>query len=285
MKSLITGFKGQLGYDIKRELIKRGFNNIIALDKEEMDITNKENVFDVILKENPDVIFHCAAWTNVEKAEELEELVYNVNVSGTKYITEAAERINAKIIYISTDYIFDGTKDGLYEIDDIPNPISVYGKTKYLGEQEVMKYDKHFIVRISWVFGINGSNFIKTMLKLSQKTTELNIVGDQHGSPTYTLDLARLLVDMSQTTKYGTYHATNEEYCSWVEFAKYIFEINNINVKVNSIKTSEYPTKAFRPLNSKLSKKSLTENNFEQLPSWKDAVERFQIELEKEVNL
>lgn len=282
MKYLVTGYKGQLGYDIVRELKKRGYNDIIALDKDEMDITNADEVMDIITKENPNVIFHCAAWTAVDKAEEMEDAVYKVNVEGTKNIVEAAKKVSAKMFYISTDYVFDGTKDGIYETTDIANPKSIYGKTKYLGEEETRKYDKHFIVRISWVFGINGANFIKTMLRLSETKTELNVVCDQVGSPTYTVDLAKLLVDMSLTEKYGTYHANNDGFCSWAEFAQYIFETNNKNMKVNPIPTSEYPQTAQRPLNSKLSKKSLVENGFDLLPSWQDAVDRYNIELKEQ---
>lgn len=287
MKYLVTGYKGQLGYDIVRELKKRGFNDIIAIDKEEMDITDYDEVMNVITKENPDVIFHCAAWTAVDKAEEMEEIVYNVNVVGTKNIVEAAKKNNSKLFYISTDYVFDGTKEGLYETNDPANPQSIYGKTKYLGEEEVLKYDKHFIVRISWVFGINGANFIRTMLKLSETKNELNIVSDQIGSPTYTVDLSKLLVDMSLTEKYGIYHANNDGFCSWAEFAEYIFKSNNKNVKVNYVSTEEYlkitgSKQAYRPKNSKLSKSNLIENGFDMLPFWQDAVDRYNVELQNE---
>lgn len=287
MKCLITGYKGQLGYDIVRELKKRGYNDIVALDKEKMDITNSVEVMCIILNEKPDVIFHCAAWTAVDKAEECEETVYNVNVVGTKNIVEAAEKIDAKMFYISTDYVFDGTKEGVYETDDIANPLSVYGKTKYMGEEEVRKYNKHFIVRISWVFGINGANFIRTMLHLAETKKELNVVSDQIGSPTYTVDLAKLLVDMSLTEKYGTYHANNDGFCSWAEFADYIFQSNDKDVKVNYVSTEEYlkitgVKQAYRPRNSKLSKSKLVENGFEILPSWQDAVDRYSIELIEE---
>ena len=283
MKYLVTGVKGQLGFDIVRELNSRGFNDVIGLDISDMDITDKEQVREVIKSHNPDVVFHCAAWTNVDKAEEMEEVVTNINVNGTSFIAEITKEINATLFYISTDYVFDGEKEGLYEIDDIPNPISVYGKTKYLGEEAAKINDKHFIVRISWVFGINGNNFIKTMLKLSETRNELNVVNDQIGSPTYTVDLASLLVDMSLTNKYGTYHANNDGFCTWADFARYIFKTNNKDVIVNGIPTSEYPTKSRRPLNSKLSKKSLIENGFKLLPTWQDAVDRYNLELKGEV--
>lgn len=281
MRYFITGSKGQLGYDLKRELEKRGEHDILSVDYENLDITNRQAVLKLITDHNPDVVFHCAAWTQVDNAEDEEkkDLCFDVNVNGTKYVAEACEAIEGKLVYISTDYVFDGTKEGLYEIGDRPNPLSVYGKTKYLGELEAQKAKKHFIVRASWVFGINGHNFIKTMLKLSETKNELKIIGDQIGGPTYTVDLARLLVDMIQTEKYGVYHGTNEGFCSWAEFAEYIFKTNEKNVKVNYIPTSEYPTKATRPLNSKLSKQSLTDAGFKLLPTWQEAVDRYNIEL------
>ena len=261
MKYLITGYNGQLGYDIKNELLKRGVfkDDILAIDKDEMDITDREQVFNVIKDFSPDVIFHCAAWTAVDKAEDNKELVNLVNVIGTRNVVDASIEVGAKILYMSTDYVFDGTKDGIYLVDDRVNPKSVYGMTKYLGEEEVRRNPKHFITRISWVFGINGN---------------------QIGSPTYTVDLARLLVDMSSTEKYGTYHATNEGYCSWADFAEYIFKINNKDTKVNKVTTEEYlnltnTKQAYRPKNSKLDKSKLDENGFDRLPSWKDATERF----------
>ena len=282
MKVLVTGVNGQLGYELVKELNNKGYTDILAVDKDEMDITNKDMVNNVIKNYHPDVIFHCAAWTAVDKAEDEKEACYNVNVNGTKYISEAAKEIDAKLIYISTDYVFDGTKEGLYEIDDEVNPKSVYGETKYEGEQLVRQNNlKHFIVRISWVFGINGNNFIKTMLKLAETRNELTVVADQFGSPTYTVDLAKLLVEMSETEKYGTYHANNEGYCNWAEFAEYIFKVNNKEVNVKHITSEEYPQKAYRPRNSKLSKQSLDDNGFNRLPSWENAVERYSKELKK----
>ena len=290
MKYLITGYKGQLGYDVKRELLKRNVSkaDILSIDKDEMDITNKEEVNRVVKDFKPDIIFHCAAWTAVDKAEEAEDACYNVNVVGTKNVVDAALAVDATIIYMSTDYVFDGTKDGLYTEEDQVNPKSVYGKTKYLGEEEVRRNPKHFITRISWVFGINGHNFIRTMLKLSENHSELNVVDDQVGSPTYTVDLAKILVDMALTDKYGTYNVTNSDYCSWAEFAEYIFESNKKCVKVNKVTTEEYleitgTKQAYRPRNSRLDKSKL-EENFELLPSWKDAVNRYNIELQKEKN-
>ncbi len=281
MKFLVTGVKGQLGYDIVKQLKEQNYTDIIALDKSNLDITDKEKVSNIVQETKPDVIFHCAAYTNVDKAEEEKELAYKVNVLGTKNIVDAAKEIDAKVIYISTDYVFDGEKDGVYEITDKPNPLNVYGLTKFQGEEEVRKYEKHFIVRISWVFGINGRNFIKTMLELSKNRDTINVVSDQMGSPTYTVDLAKLLIEISKTEKYGTYHANNEGYCSWAEFADAIFKVNNMNTKVNYIKSSEYKQLAKRPLNSKLSKKSLIENGFSLLPTWQNALERFSKELEE----
>ncbi len=287
MKYLITGYKGQLGYDIKRELLKRGVdeNSILAVDKEEMDITNKDEVFKVILDFRPDIIFHCAAYTAVDKAEDDEDNAYKINVTGTKNIVDASLEINSTVLYMSTDYVFDGTKEGYYTEEDEVNPKSVYGKTKYLGEEEVRRNNKHFITRISWVFGINGHNFIKTMLKLADNHKEVNVVNDQIGSPTYTVDLAKVLVDMTNTTKYGTYNVTNDLYCSWAEFAKDIFAINNKDVKVNEVSTEEYlkitnTKQAYRPRNSKLSKEKLINMGFTMLPSYKDALKRYKEELD-----
>ena len=283
-KYLITGYNGQLGYDIYRELRSRGIVDITATDKDEMDITNREEVMNFIKRENPDVIFHCAAWTAVDKAEEAEELCKKVNVDGTRNIVDASIECGAKIIYMSTDYVFDGTKDGIYTEEDPVNPKSVYGETKFLGEEEVRRNPNHFITRISWVFGINGNNFIKTMLKLSDNHDTLSVVDDQIGSPTYTVDLAKLLVSMSETDKFGTYNATNEGYVSWAEFAEYIFKVNGKNVKVNHVSTEEYlemtgTVQAYRPRNSRLSKDKLEENGFDRLPSWENATERYSEEI------
>ena len=287
---LITGYKGQLGYDIARELTERGEYEFLATDIDKMDITNREEVMDIVKSYNPDVIFHCAAWTQVDKAEEseLKEKVRKINVEGTKNLVDASIEVGAKIIYMSTDYVFDGEKDGLYKEDDKVNPKSVYGQTKFEGEEEVRRNPNHFITRISWVFGINGNNFIKTMLNLAEKYDEVSVVDDQIGSPTYTVDLARLLVEMSFTEKYGTYHVNNSGYCSWAEFADYIFKSNNKDTKVNFVSTEKYyegkdmSKIAYRPRNSKLDKSKLVEAGFEELPSWQDATDRYCKELEKE---
>lgn len=276
MKYLVTGVKGQLGYDVVRELNQRFPNDIIkGIDIEDLDITDSIAVEKFVDSFNPDIVFHNAAYTAVDNAEDNEELVNKVNVFGTQNLVEACKNINAKIIFISTDYVFDGTKEGYYDVDDIPNPLSTYGKSKMLAEELVKQYDKHFIVRISWAFGKNGNNFIKTMLRLSETRNEISVVVDQVGSPTYTFDLARLLVDLSQTEEYGIYHATNEGVCSWNEFAKKIFELTNKNILVNEILSKDYKTKAIRPKNSKLSKNKLIEKGFKQLPNWEDALERY----------
>ena len=283
MRFLVTGVKGQLGYDIVRELKKRGYTDILEFDKDDMDLTKEDEVRSKILETKPDVVFHCAAYTAVDNAEDNEELARLVNVSGTKYLSEVTKEIGAKLIYISTDYVFDGTKPygETYDVDDTTNPTSVYGKTKLEGENEVKNNPKHFIVRTSWVFGINGNNFIKTMLKLSETRNEINVVSDQFGSPTYTVDLARLLVDLALTDNYGTYHANNEGYTSWDEFAREIFKVFNKDMIVNSITTEEYPTKATRPKNSCLSKDCLDKVGIDRLPSWQSAIERYKKEMEE----
>ncbi|MBQ6135025.1 MAG: dTDP-4-dehydrorhamnose reductase [Bacilli bacterium] len=285
-KYLITGVNGQLGYDIARELENRGEVEVLALGRDEMDITDRDQVMRIVKGYHPDVIFHCAAWTAVDKAEDMQEECYNVNVVGTKNMVDASIEVGAKILYMSTDYVFDGEKDGLYVEDDLPKPKSVYGETKYEGEEEVRRNPKHFITRISWVFGVHGNNFIKTMLKLSETKEELNVVNDQIGSPTYTVDLAKLLVEMAQTDKYGTYHVNNEGYCSWAEFAEYIMKSNGKNTKIHPVTTEEYlqltgTKQAYRPRNSKLDKTKLVESGFAMLPSWQDATDRYCQELLK----
>ena len=282
MKFFITGVNGHLGYDVKRELLERGYTDILAPTREELDITNEDDVKKMVVEYRPSVIFHCAAYTAVDKAEEEQEKCYQVNVLGTKYLTEAAKEVGAKIIYISTDYVFDGIKEGIYQTDDKVNPVNYYGKTKYLGENFIREYDNHIIVRISWVFGIHGKNFIKTMLNLAESHKELNVVCDQIGSPTYTKDLAGLLVNMFLSNIKGLYHVTNEGYCSWYEFAEFIFKESRKKVKVHPILTKDYKTKAKRPLNSKLSKESLDYIGVNRLPGWQDAVKRYIQELKKE---
>lgn len=280
MKVIVTGVKGQLGFDVVRELKDRNYGDVLGIDLNDLDITDSQSVKEFMKKENPDVIVHCAAYTAVDNAEDNETLCYDVNVNGTKYLIEAAKTHDAKFVYISTDYVFSGDKEGQYDIKDIPNPKSVYGRTKYLGEIETLEHNKHFILRISWVFGKNGTNFIKTMLRLGNERDELNVVSDQIGSPTYTYDLSRLIVDMIETEKYGIYHATNEGICSWYEFAREIFKQADINIDLKPIMTSQYPTKAKRPMNSSMSKQSLVDNGFKLLETWQDAVKRYLKEIE-----
>lgn len=285
---LVTGYKGQLGYDCVRELRERGYQNVLGIDKDELDITDEGKVHDFILGYKPDIVMHNAAWTAVDKAEEMPDAVYKVNALGPKYIAEACKEADALMFYISTDYVFDGKGKKPFEADSPKDGLSVYGKTKSQGEDFVTSVlDKYFIIRISWVFGINGHNFIKTMLKLSDTHKELSVVDDQIGSPTYTYDLSKLMCDMMVTEKYGIYHATNEGYCSWAEFAKYIFEVAKKDVIVHPVSTIEYkrlvPNQADRPLNSRMSKTSLDKAGFARLPSWKDAVRRYIEELDKEM--
>lgn len=281
MKALITGGSGQLGYDIAK-LLKEKNTIMYVPTHDEMDITNRDSVMRAFASFKPDVVFHCAAYTAVDKAEEDKDRCFDINVNGTKNIVDVSNIYGTKVVYISTDYVFHGDKDGVYETNDITDPINYYGYTKYLGEQEVIKNSNNLIVRISWVFGINGKNFIKTMLKLASSRDEISVVSDQIGSPTYTYDLARLLVDMVNKNKSGIYHATNEGYCSWYEFAKYIFEVSNIDIRVNPILTKDYITLAKRPLNSKLSKDKLDEEGLTRLPDWKDATKRYIRVLRKE---
>lgn len=279
MKVLVTGIKGQLGFDVIKELKNRKID-FLGTDIEDFDITDEKAVRDSITFNRPDAVIHCSAYTAVDKAEDNAELCKAVNAGGPRYVAEACKIINAKMVYISTDYVFPGEGDAFYETDDATGPLSIYGKTKLEGEIAVKEIlDRYFIVRISWAFGINGNNFIKTMLKLSETRDEVSVVSDQIGSPTYTADLAPLLCDMVVTDKYGTYHATNEGICSWAELAEEAFKIAGRNTKVNFITTEEYPTRAIRPKNSRLSKKSLDEAGFKRLPEWRDAVERYIKEL------
>ncbi|ART78194.1 dTDP-4-dehydrorhamnose reductase [Sutcliffiella horikoshii] len=279
MKVLVTGYTGQLGYDVVREGKKRGIS-MLGVGREDLDITNEAEVYQYVQKTNPDVIIHCAAYTAVDKAEDDKETCWNVNVLGTKFISTAAKKVNATLMYISTDYVFDGKGEELFSEIDKPDPVGYYGLTKYEGENVVRGLlEEYFIVRISWVFGINGNNFIKTMLRLSATHNKLNVVGDQYGSPTYTFDLARLLIDMIQTEKYGVYHAANEGFCSWAEFASEIFQQANKEVTVNSILTEEYPKRAVRPKNSRMSKQKLIDNGFEPLPKWQNALKHYLNEL------
>ncbi len=279
MKVLVTGVKGQLGYDVCRILNERGIENR-GVDIEDFDITDLDAVRAYITSYRPDAIVHCSAFTAVDRAEDVPELCEKVNADGPRNIATVAREIGAKMMQISTDYVFAGTGETFYQPDDAPAPISVYGKTKRLGEEAVMEIlDRYFIVRISWVFGINGGNFVKTMLRLAETKTDLNVVCDQIGSPTYTYDLSKLIADMIVTDRYGIYHATNEGICSWAEFAAEIMKQGEKATVIHPIPSSEYPTKAVRPLNSRMSKDKLEENGFARLPDWKDALTRYLAEL------
>lgn len=286
MRVFVTGVAGQLGHDVVNELAKRG-HTAIGVDVEQMDITDASACERVIMKENPDAVIHCAAWTAVDAAEDEEnrEKVRAVNALGTENIAKVCAQLGCKMMYISTDYVFDGQGETPWKPDcrDYA-PLSVYGKTKLEGELAVSSLlEKYFIVRIAWVFGKNGKNFIRTMLNIGQKYPVLRVVNDQIGTPTYTLDLARLLVDMIETQKYGYYHATNEGgYISWAEFAAEIFRQSGMRTQVTPVTTAEYGlSKAARPFNSRLDKSKLIEQGFAPLPDWRDALARYLKEIQE----
>ena len=283
MKVLVTGVKGQLGFDVVNELTKRG-HEAIGVDIAEMDITDKDSVDTVISRVQPQAVIHCAAWTAVDAAEDNEDKVRAVNATGTQYIADACKKIDAKMMYISTDYVFDGQGTTPWQPDCKDyKPLNVYGQTKLEGELAVANtLDKYFIVRIAWVFGVNGKNFIKTMLNIGKTHDTVRVVNDQIGTPTYTYDLARLLVDMIETDKYGYYHATNEGgYISWYDFTKEIYRQAGYTTKVIPVSTQEYGlSKAARPFNSRLDKSKLIENGFKPLPTWQDALARYLKEID-----
>ena len=296
MKIFVTGVAGQLGHDVMNDLAARGYEGIgtdiapqysgaddgTAVTKMpyvSLDITDRDAVEKTITELKPDVVVHCAAWTAVDLAEDDDKKakVHAINADGTQNIADACKKIDAKMVYISTDYVFDGQGTTPWQPDckDYA-PLNVYGQTKYEGELAIeQNLDKFFIVRIAWVFGMNGKNFIKTMLNLAKNHDRLTVVNDQTGSPTYTYDLARLLVDMIETEKYGRYHATNEGICTWYEFACEIFKQAGIEIEVAPVGSDEYPAKAKRPENSRMSKDKLTQNGFERLPAWQDALARY----------
>lgn len=278
MRILVTGVKGQLGHDIVNECAKRGIETV-GVDVEEMDITDFAKVNEVITSANVDAVIHCAAWTAVDAAEDNIEKCRLVNATGTENIAKVCKKLDLKMTYISTDYVFDGQGERPWQPDDKNyKPLNVYGQTKLEGELAVSdNLEKYFIVRIAWVFGINGKNFIKTMLNVGKKYDTVRVVNDQIGTPTYTYDLARLLVDMIETEKYGYYHATNEGgYISWYDFTCEIFRQAGYSTKVVPVTTAEYGlSKAARPFNSRLDKSKLVENGFEPLPTWQDALSRY----------
>ena len=280
MKVFVTGVKGQLGYDVMNELEKQGLEGI-GVDIDEMDITDADQVNKVIKEVAPDAVIHCAAYTAVDAAEDNEEICRKVNAQGTENIAKVCEELDIKMMYISTDYVFNGQGERPWEPDDEREPLNVYGQTKYEGELAIEEHvKKFFTVRIAWVFGVNGKNFIKTMLNLGKTHDHLTVVNDQTGSPTYTYDLARLLVDMIQTDKYGRYHATNEGLCTWYEFACEIFKQAGMDVSVAPVSSDEYPAKAKRPSNSRMDKSKLTANGFQPLPTWQDALSRYLKEID-----
>lgn len=303
MKVFVTGVCGQLGHDVVNNLAERGYEAVGSDIQEtysgiedgtavteaqyvQLDITDKEAVITAISEIKPDAVIHCAAWTAVDAAEDEEnrEKVHLINALGTQYIAEAAKAADAKMLYLSTDYVFDGKGDRPWEPDDkCYAPLNVYGQSKLDGELAVSTaLDKYFIVRIAWVFGLNGKNFIKTMINVGKTHDTVRVVNDQIGTPTYTLDLARLLVDMIETEKYGYYHATNEGgYISWYDFCCEFYKQYGLDTKVIPVTTEEYGhSKAARPFNSRLDKSKLVQNGFTPLPDWKDAVRRYLAEAE-----
>lgn len=298
MKFFVTGVNGQLGHDVMNELIKRGHfgigsdiaekytgimdnSAVTTAEYVQLDITNRKSVIDTISAIKPDAIVHCAAWTAVDLAEDIDKqpMVYKVNSEGTKYIAEASKLIDSKLLYLSTDYVFDGQGDKPWDPDCKRfDPLNIYGKSKLEGELAVSNLlSKFFIVRIAWVFGLNGKNFIKTMINVGKNHSEVRVVNDQIGTPTYTYDLSRLLVDMCESDKYGYYHATNEGgYISWYDFCVEIYKQYGLSTKVIPVTTAEYGlSKAKRPFNSRLDKSKLVRNGFAPLPDWKDALRRY----------
>ena len=301
MKVFVTGVAGQLGHDVMNELKKRGYEGIgsdlapeyagvqdgsavTTMPYVPLDITDKEAVEKVLTECRPDVVIHCAAWTAVDLAEDEDKMakVRAINAGGTENIAKVCKKLDCKMVYISTDYVFDGQGTEPWQPDCTAyKPLNVYGQTKLEGEQAVSSnLERYFIVRIAWVFGVNGKNFIKTMLNLGKTQDHLTVVNDQTGSPTYTYDLARLLVDMIQTDKYGRYHATNEGLCTWYEFACEIFKQAGMDVSVAPVSSDEYPAKAKRPSNSRMDKSKLTANGFQPLPTWQDALSRYLKEID-----
>lgn len=275
MKIVVTGAQGQLGYDVMCEGQARG-HQMIGHDINTLDIRDAPAVFGALVTERPDVIIHCAAYTAVDKAESDQKECYDVNVLGTKNVVESAAAIHAKLIYISSDYVLGGDGDMPQPTEKRREPVNYYGMTKSLGEDIVMRtIASYFIVRASWVFGEHGGNFVKTMLRLGREKNSISVVSDQIGSPTYTVDLAKLLLDMIMTDSYGIYHAANLGYCSWFDFATAIMSYGNLDCHVQPILTKDYPTVAKRPLNSRLDMSSLIQSGFSMLPSWEDALARF----------
>ena len=281
MKILVTGVGGQLGHDCVIALKKRG-HDVIAPTHSEMDICDRGAVGSYFDNNRPEAVVHCAAYTAVDLAEDEPDKCRSVNVDGTANIAEMCRRLDIPMMYFSTDYVFNGSGTEPWKVDDSTDPINTYGLSKRDGEDAVRMLRKHFIVRISWVFGVNGKNFIKTMLRLAESGKGLRVVDDQIGSPTYTKDLSELVCDMIVTDRYGTYHAHNTGECSWYELAMKVFEIKGLDVHVEAITTDQFPMKATRPMNSRLDMSMLEKEGFRPLPNWKDAVGRYLEELDKE---
>ena len=274
MKVLVTGYNGQLGFDVVKELTARGIESR-GVDIEDFDITDEKAVSDYVRAYNPDVLVHCSAYTAVDKAEDNIQVCRAVNVDGPRNIAKICKELDCKLVYFSTDYVFPGTGDEYYEVDSPTGPLGQYGITKLDGERAVTEaVEKYFIIRISWVFGINGNNFIKTMLRVGKEHDTVRVVDDQIGSPTYTADLSKLVCDMLVTEKYGIYHATNEGVCSWADFTEEIFRLAGYDTEIKRVTTEEYGARAPRPKNSRMSKKSLDEAVFSRLRDWKVALKR-----------
>lgn len=275
MKVLVTGVKGQLGYDVVKVLGSRGVE-CRGIDIDDLDLTDDEAVQFYLDAYRPDTVIHCAAYTAVDNAEDNRETAYDVNVNATSYLAKACKRLGGRMVYFSTDYVFNGDGKEPFDTVDKCEPINYYGYTKWLGEQAVVQaLNEFYILRISWAYGRNGSNFVKTMLRLAESRAEVTVVSDQIGSPTYTADVAELTCSMIETGKFGYYHVTNEGFCSWYEFAREIFELSGKKIKVNPTDTAGYPSRAKRPVNSRLSKSSLDDAGFDRLPHWKDALKRY----------
>ncbi|MBM0065903.1 dTDP-4-dehydrorhamnose reductase [Alkalicoccobacillus gibsonii] len=274
-KVLITGAGGQLGNDLVKQFAEQGYE-VFGLNREELDITNQEKVKEVFTEIKPDIVIHSAAYTAVDNAENDQESAFLINAIGSRNIAIEADCCGSKLVYVSTDYVFNGeAREPINEFEAI-SPLGIYGRSKLAGEQYVKDLsNKFFIVRTSWVFGLNGNNFVKTMLKLSEQKDELGVVSDQVGSPTYTVDLAHVINELVKTEKYGTYHVANNGSCSWYEFAKEIFKLSNKSVKVNPLTSEEFPRPAKRPAYSVFDQMNLRLNNIKEMPHWKDALKRF----------
>lgn len=281
IKVLVTGVSGQLGYDVVRRLQEMGIEAIGA-SRDDFDLTDEAQTHNYILQCTPDVVVHCAAYTAVDRAEDEQDACYSTNVEGTRYVAKACRAIEAKLIYISSDYVFAGRGTEPYVEDQPPEPINYYGYTKAQGERIVQTImDKYFIVRTSWLYGLNGPNFVKTMLRLAQTNKEVKVVSDQIGTPTYTRALAVFIADLLQTTGYGIYHGVNDGYCSWAEFATAIFRKMGLNTAVRPIPTLAYPTRAKRPFNSRLAQENLDKHGFRRIPHWQESLDAFLDELKK----